>query len=217
MNQLSCPAAERRWWAETYGCLALAYNALPDKELVARLATCEGKARDLGAGDIADLLSGALRDYHEGDREAICQDFQDLFMVPGSRYVTPYESVYADSPMEEGGGGRVWGPRTAAVRGFYDRVGLAVAPDYPDLPDYVGLELACMEYLCLREAHCLEEGRTAEADRVGALRQGFAREHLRAWIPALAERVVQRAGSGYHGALARAAARLVERSCGAEG
>jgi TorA maturation chaperone TorD len=215
---MACRAAETRWWAETFGVLARAYHGPPEQSQITRLAACERAARDLAVSDMACHLAALARFARDCDAEAIRQDFHDLFMVPGPNYVTPYESVYVDSSIEANGRvrGRVSGPSALAVRGFYERVGLGLAPGYPEPPDYVGLELACAEYLCLREARFLEEEQAEGADTVRRLREGFVREHLAAWIPELARRIRVSAGTEYHRSLADATVWLIAHTGGAQ-
>ena len=199
MGNMTCDLAETRCWADLYGLLALGYHSPPDGEQLGRIGVCEQAAGEIGLDVAAKTLSALRGSGQETEAESLRQDFDDLFMVPGSKYMTPYESVYVDSPVEADGRvrRRVCGPATLSVQSFYDRVGLTIAPDYPELPDFVGLEMACMEYLYTREADYLEEGDEASAGKVRILRQAFCQDHLLRWIPELCARIRTCAETGY--------------------
>jgi len=207
--------------SRAYGALALAFHGAPATDTVARAAAVVAEARvrgDCATGEALESLAGPLAP--ESD-ELVRQDFHDLFLVPTSRYVRPYESVHADAALAAGDRAPLpanFGPSTAAIRHFYERVGLMVAPAYNELPDFVGLELACMEFLCDREcAHhragdgeCARHARSAQAELLEA--------HVLRWVPSLADSVRERAGTGFHARLADATARLLAadrtRICG---
>ena len=198
MKNTTCDPAEARCWADVYGVLALGYHAPHDTERLARVEARDPPAGEVAPNPVAEALSSLCGSSQETEAESLRQDFDDLFMVPGPKYVTPYESVYVDGPIADGGDGRVCGPATRSVQAFYDRIGLAVAPGYPELPDFVGLEMACMEYLCTREANYLEAGDGASAGKVQVLRRAFCQDHLMRWIPELDAHIQRRAETAYY-------------------
>lgn len=159
-----------------------------------------------GATAVADLRS-FVREF-QGDYVSLDQEFQDLFMVPLGRYVTPYEAVYRDE--REAGETRVrgllMGPSTLAVKQLYRQAGAAISEHFKDLPDHVGLELACMEFLCQAEARAWDKEDLDEMCRVRGLQRRLLQEHLLQWIPALCERIRERAA----GPLYRGIASLTE-------
>jgi len=69
--------------------------------------------------------------------ETAALDFEALFRVPGSRYLSPYESVY----RSEGAGGRgcLCGPEAVAVERLYLQEGLGPEGEFCELPDHVGV------------------------------------------------------------------------------
>lgn len=209
-------STETRWRADVYGLLALGYHQAPGTAYIARLASCADFAGELDRPEIADALSALVRHSAESSPEVLCQDFNDLFMVPGKKYVAPYESVYRDARILANGKAkaRTYGPSTQAVMAFYRRVGLRIASHYMELPDYVGLELACMEYLCSREADCVA-ARDASWQKVRALEAEFLKDHLLQWLPGLADRVHEKAETAYHKAKADLALSWVKREAGA--
>jgi TorA maturation chaperone TorD len=158
--------------------------------------------------------AAALADLHEfvrtfqGDYGALDQEFQSLFTVPLGRYVTPYESVYRDE--REIGDTRVrgllMGPSTLAVKHLYREAGLLISEDFKDLPDHIGLELACMEFLCRAEARAWSQEDLREIRRARDLQRRLLCDHLLQWAPALCARIQERAP----GPLYRGIARLTE-------
>lgn len=193
--------------AEVYGLLSLLFHSPPANEHVERMAAC---------ADRVTAFSELARLARETSADSLRQDFDDLFMVPLGAYVAPYESVYRDAPIDANGRAapRTFGPSTQAVLAFYERVGLRVARSYGELPDHIGLELACMEYLCVREAEYLEKGQVPAAQKARALACVFLREHLALWTGPLADRIREKARTEYFRTLAAATAAWVKQEAG---
>jgi TorA maturation chaperone TorD len=93
-----------------------------------------------------------------------------------------------------------FGPSTRKVQEFYMKVGLQISKDYTELPDYIGLELACMEYLCAREAE-LNSG-SREMENVCNYQKQFLTEHLVCWVPHLCQRIKKNAQTRFYRDLA---------------
>ena len=194
-------------WAKArgnmYRFLAAAFLEPPGKALVASLLAdgfIEEMEEIFGAAAVDDLRQ--FVGGFQGDYESLDQEFQDLFMVPLGRYVTPYEAVYRDE--QEVGDDRVqgllMGPSTLAVKQLYREAGMAISEDFKDLPDHVGLELACMEFLCEEEARAWEQEYLDDARRMRDLQKKLLQEHLLLWVPALCGRIREKAlGPFYRG------------------
>jgi TorA maturation chaperone TorD len=148
------------------------------------------------------------------------QEYMDLFVVPTSRYVAPYESVFRDewplpaglrrgsNPAETGGTvkGLLMGESTIEVRQCYLEAGLL--PE-EDLPDHISNELSFLAHLYAREA----DAPAGEARTLAELRERFRQEHVVKWIGELRERVGERDRLGYYrAALEVAEAVLQEES-----
>lgn len=117
-----------------------------------------------------------------------------LFVGPAAPPCPPYESVYRDG--EGGDPGKVLGPSTHAVVGWYRQYGLGLDPDWPDLPDHVATEL---EFV----AHLLDEGLIAACER-------FLEEHPRQWLDAFTAQVEAETDEPHYEALARATREALE-------
>ncbi len=198
---------ERANWARArgnmYRFLSAAFVEPPSKAIVASLLAngfIEEMEEVFGVAAVDELRQfvGGFR----GDYESLDQEFQDLFVVPLGRYVTPYEAVYRDE--REVGDDRVQGllvgPSTLAVKELYREGGAAVAEDFKDLPDHVGLELACMEFLSEAEAHAWEQQDLDNVQRVRDVQKRLLHDHLLLWVPALCGRIREKAlGPFYRG------------------
>lgn len=193
---------EARAQSETYGFLAEVFNSHPTERNVRALGAM---AAELGIACPSDFSLSEL------DRE-----YMDLFVIPGPRYVAPYESVFRDewplpavlrrgsNPSESGSTikGLLMGESTMRVRGWYLRAGLL--PEN-DLPDHIANEFRFLAWICARRA-------VAGADEAQALaetEEKFRREHIRQWIGELRERVAQRDRLGFYHAALRVAECLV--------
>ncbi|MEK7205803.1 MAG: molecular chaperone TorD family protein, partial [candidate division NC10 bacterium] len=78
--------------------------------------------------------------------------------------------------------------------------GAAVSEDFKDLPDHIGLELACMEYLCRGEAQAWDQENLDEVRRLRDFQQRLLQEHLLQWVPTLCRRIRESAtGPLYRG------------------
>jgi TorA maturation chaperone TorD len=189
--------------ARLYGFLAEVLSAHPDPEQIR--GVCE-LAADLGISRPGDVALSALG-----------QEYMELFVVPGTRYVAPYESVFRDywlvppvlrpgsNPAETGKmiKGLVMGESTEQVRQCYVQAG--IFPD-EELPDHIGNELRFMAHLWARETEAGDE----EAGRLADLREAFRREHLLQWIRPLGERVRENDRLGYYRVALDIAAIVIE-------
>ncbi len=212
--QTASPEARRR--AGVFAAMSLAYHAPPDEGLLARFSSCAAEAAPSEWSDMQKDFSDLARLASETPRESLRQDFDDLFRVPGSKYVTPYESVYLDGPLEINGRSkaRTCGPSMQAVSAFYSRIGLEVVPGYPELRDYIGLELSCMEYLCARETGFLEAGDESSAQKSAALQRLFLEEHLSRWFPGLEAAIREKAETEFYRKLASLTHEWLKRESG---
>jgi len=207
-------------WAEArghmYRFLSAAFLEPPSERLVGPFLTGEflkEMEAAFGPAAVEDLYQFA-REF-QGDHESLDQAFQGLFMVPLGRYVTPYEAVYRDERKvgDTRVRGLLMGPSTLAVKQLYREAGMAISEDYKDLPDHVGLELACMEFLCQVEGQAWEREDLTEVHRVRHLERRLLHDHLLQWVPALCQRIRENApGPFYRGIASLTVAYLSQES-----
>lgn len=97
-----------------------------------------------------------------------------LFVMPKFVKGRPYESFYLDK--EQKVGARV----TINVEKFYRSVG-AEFSTIDDLPDFIGIELEFMHFLCSKEREAWERGDIKQALNALRWEEAFIREHLGKW------------------------------------
>jgi TorA maturation chaperone TorD len=194
---------EVRAQSEIFGFLAEVLSSRPTDRALSALGAM---AAELGIPCTSDLP------LSEVDREYI-----ELFVLPGPRYVAPYESVFRDewplpavlqrgsNPSETGSTikGLLMGESTIKVRDWYFRAGLS--PE-KDLPDHVANELRFLAWISARRAVAGPE----EARFLLEFEEKFCRDHLLKWIGQLRERVAERDRSGYYHTAARMAECLAQ-------
>lgn len=203
---------------QLYRVLAAAFLRPPTPELVGPFLD-GGVLADLadrfGEAAVAELI--AFRETFGTDYRGLDQDYQDLFLVPLGRYVTPYEAVYRDERVVDDRvvRGLLMGPSTLAIRALYREAGVEVAAEVLELPDHVGLELACMAVLCEAEAQARQGDETEAVARARALQRRLLEDHLLRWVPSLCARVHASApGPFYRGLASLTEAFLREEATG---
>ena len=199
MESATLAAPELRAQADIYNFLARVFGSHPDEESMRALPEI---AAEMGIACPSGFSLSEL------DRE-----YMDLFVIPGPKYVAPYESVFRDqwllpevlkrgsNPGETGQTikGLLMGESTLAVRETYLRAGLL--PEQ-DLPDHIGNELRFLAHLCATEA----DAPAGEAHTLAQTRERFRQEHVAKWIGELREKIGERDRLGYY----RAAAEVTE-------
>ncbi len=135
----------------------------------------------LGAEEPVEHLR-AFRDHAERDPEGYRSEYIRLF-VRGE--VPPYEAS-TDASSGPFGGPNL--QQLADVAGFYRAFGFEARGERPD---HLSAELEFLALVSLLEARALLVGNAEQAQVCAEARTAFIRDHLRGWIPAFRERVVQ--------------------------
>ncbi|MBP2303188.1 TorD/DmsD family molecular chaperone [Azospirillum picis] len=139
----------------------------------------------------------ALRGLGEGEAavSALNSAFCLLFLgAGGPRAAVPYESAYR-------GNGRLFQEPAAEMAALLARWGLHPAPDFPEAPDHLTIELALLEETLRRAA---DGSDPAAAEAAAGL---FAR--LRGWVPTFARACRANDPSGFYAAAAGLLDRLL--------
>lgn len=191
--------------ANMYSFLSTAFLQPPNEAVVAALSDhifLQEVESVFGVAAIEELRAFAA-DF-KGDHESLDQEFQDLFVVPLGRYVTPYEAVYRDKRQVENAMvcGLLMGPSTLAIKQLYREAGVAISDAAKELPDHIGLEFACMQLLCEEEARACEQNDAGQVERVRSLQQRLLNEHLLHWVPALCARIRENAAGAFYRGIA---------------
>ena len=186
--------------SEVYGFLATAFHGGISGEFLDHLTSpvfLNDVKISLGDGEALRLFNDFSESY-DGNPEPYRLEYNTLFVVPGGKYLTPYESVYCDAKSDESGGapeGTLMGPSTLSVLDFYAKTGAELPADYSEMPDHIAAELEFMRYLCETEAQALKEGKEDVASDYAAVQQRFLSEHLTRWIPSLFAQMKKRTKS----------------------
>ncbi len=202
MCSVAIPADETKAKARIYAFLAGLFSSHPAEEAA---RTLQEMAAELGIAHPGGL-----------SLEELEREYMDLFVVPGPRYVAPYESVFRDewplppvlkrgsNPAENGTKikGLLMGESTLEVRRTYITAGL-----YPeaDLPDHIANELRFLAWISAQQATATPE----EARALAEAGENFRRAHVLKWIGELRQRVEDRERLGYYGAALRVAEAIV--------
>ena len=191
---------EQIQWEEArstvYGFFSQAFLRGPSHQFLTALISDEGVAnlRDVfpDAAYQQELAQVRL-ESREGrlTMEEAVLDFEALFRVPGSSYLSPYESVYR--AQSAGGWCRLCGPETAAVEQFYLKEGLRPNAGFTELPDHVGVEMEFMAFLCRKAVEAMRKSDLAEVEEYHHQQYCFFTEHVGAWVRLLAQRLASQA------------------------
>jgi putative dimethyl sulfoxide reductase chaperone len=192
--------AEHIQWEEArsalYGFFSQAFLQGPSQQFLAALISEEGTANlqeVFPNTAYQQELAQVRRDAREArlTLEAAALDFEALFRVPGTGYLSPYESVYRSTGA--GGRGCLCGPEAVAVERLYLQEGLGPKGECCELPDHVGVELEFMGVLCRKAAEAMQAGDAAAARDYRHQQCCFFVEHLGSWARLLAERLASQA------------------------
>jgi TorA maturation chaperone TorD len=163
--------------ADIYRFFSGIYLKQPAKELVDKL-TDEMFIAELGQlfneASLA-LLKAFAREF-DGNYDAVRQEFEELLLVPGPKYLTPYESVYLTGQMMQ--------EPLVGVRCMHALAG--AKQENPSFiaaaEDHIGIELDFLRVLCEREAKAWAEERESDARSFVEFEVDFLRQHLMKWL-----------------------------------
>jgi putative dimethyl sulfoxide reductase chaperone len=200
-----CPAAAAAARAGAYGFLALLCNQRPSLELVRRLRTIgvEGFLGMVDGEPDNDLIRQGLEEMaafvaEAGNRsdaeveELLAVDWTRLFrgVRPGYGPPPPYEGVYLGAdPLQA----------IQAVSSVYRQHGVAPASDSSaNRPDYIGIELDFLRYLCEQQVAAHEKGDEEAIEQWSRAEAAFLQNHLGKWASAYCDRAAQEAATAFY-------------------
>ncbi len=131
----------------------------------------------------------------KGDFKPEREDYENLFLIPASRYVHPYESVYLENKC------LIWGKTTIQVKNLYEKVGF-LHKEY-EIPDHIGVELLFMSALCDEEKR-LSDSDPNGAKKANELQLEFLEKHLSRWVDKLADSIHKKSTTPLYRGLAEA-------------
>jgi TorA maturation chaperone TorD len=194
--------------AKTYHTLAMIFNQRPDAALVKNI-----KAMELGFfnqfirgdglnSDVKEGLSEIskyvlqIKDQPEKTVEqSLLVDWTRLFrgLQPGYGPKPPYEGVYLGENENDL-------KTLESVARFYAKHGVAPAENAGNRPDYIGLELDFLRYLCEQQADAWEKGDEIQAQEFQLAEHNFLKDHLGKWAARYCDQAIKEARTDfYHG------------------
>jgi len=134
----------------------------------------------LSAFKSGDKLLEVIRGW-ENDESMLSNlrsDYQNLFKIPGNKYLLPYESCYREK-FKDNSPGLIFGKSTLEVAGLYRVAGIKIDKD--ELPDFFGNELFFMAQLAEIEVEMWKQDQKDIAKRYQKWQEGFLNDHLLKW------------------------------------
>ena len=194
----------------TYGFLASAYLKSPTddhaKKLLEGGLTVDLKHPAIAheeSGDITDgfqILSRYIADSHGKSprdlSEELAVEWTRLFRGVKRGYgpPPPYESVYGEAQQ-------TMGRPATEVSKLYAEAGAGLSKELHELPDYIGVELDSMRFMCAKEADAWSLSKIEESRSMLQLERRLLKEHLAAWVPKFCDVAFEEAKNGFYRAV----------------
>jgi TorA maturation chaperone TorD len=187
--------------SEIYNFLALVFTELPDDQVLQIINENSFRNVVMTYFENSSLYDGFKELYDKMTRKidikpasehilSLSREFNKLFMVPGSKYLIPYESQHhqesADFP------GTILSKQVGFI---YQKAGFVLDRANVELPDYIGNELAFAGILLKKAAK--KEGKDTTLDSYNQLYSEFLKDHLLMWIPVFSEKIQKKSSSDY--------------------
>lgn len=122
-------------------------------------------------------------------------EYYKLFYGPAKLLAPPYESMYTE--------GMIMGESTLEVIKRYEEAGVAISPEFKNLPDHAAAELEFMYYLVSKEVEAWEKGDVEKIFHYVVMQKRFLKEHPNKWIPQFCGQILKNASSEFYKSLAK--------------
>jgi TorA maturation chaperone TorD len=154
--------------------------------------------------DELTAIAARLRAGWEGAAlEELLVDYTRLFLGPVEPRARPYASVWLS------GENQVMQASTLDVARLYEEAGFGIAPDFPELPDHVAVELEFLYLLLFRAQEARTSGDDAALARWLELRRRFLDGHAGRWLGPFLLAMHEGAETPFYEALAELTERVV--------
>ncbi len=171
---------------------------IPEPGLSEKLENLESSMAEV-CETAVQSVQNMRKEFKTGDRlESIRVDFAKLFVGPYKLLAAPYGSVYLDTER------KMMGDSTLDVRSRYRDAGLDTSKNFKDAPDHISAELEFMYYLIFKEIEAFADSDTETAMGFIQQQKSFLEDHLMAWVPELAENIIENAENPFYPNLAKA-------------
>lgn len=133
----------------------------------------------------------------------LSKDWTHLFRgVDTKGLPPPYESVYRIGRLQE--------KASQEIHRLFAKMGIRIPEEWHQPPDYIGVELDFMRFLCKKERETWERQRLDSVYEVLEEENSFLENHLGLWISIFCEKVVKEAREDFFIGTARLTKGLVE-------
>jgi putative dimethyl sulfoxide reductase chaperone len=203
---------------KTYSSLARIFNQRPDAALVINIKAMELEfftqfhgGEDLNS-DVKEGLSKIsafveqIKDQPEKTVEqSLLVDWTRLFrgLQPGYGPKPPYEGVYLGENENNF-------KALESVARFYTKHGVTPAENAGNRPDYIGLELDFLCYLCGQQTEAWEKGDEGQANNFQMAEYEFLKDHLGRWGAVFCARVIEEARTDFYRGFAHLTKGIIE-------
>lgn len=127
---------------------------------------------------------------------AIGDDYMRLFVGPERLFAAPWQSVYTNKERA------VFQMESVSVKNWYQRFDLALASEFNEPADHVGLEFSFLARLCELTIAASEIRNGEGVKRLLDAQRGFIGQHPLRWIPRWSDDVVAHARTDLYRGLA---------------
>jgi TorA maturation chaperone TorD len=193
-------------WKRSFGTLAAIFNKSPDSALVHNLLSLganfffqlypgDGLNIEIkeGLSEITHFVENNKAQSEKVVEQSLQVDWTRLFrgIQPGYGPEPPYEEVYL-------GEGESNFQVLEAVAGFYVQYGVSIAKNADNRPDYIGLEMDFMRYLCEQEVAAWKKGEKTQIQKWQIAEHDFLTDHLGRWVPSFCDRAIEEAKTDFY-------------------
>jgi len=133
----------------------------------------------------------------------LSKDWTRLFRGVEKRGILPpYESLYRSGKLQE--------KPAQEIHRLFARMGIRVPDEWHQPPDYVGVELDFMRFLCEKEEHAREKNEKILALETVEVERSFIANHLGQWVSIFCARMFDEAREDFYRGVARLTVGLVQ-------
>lgn len=156
---------------------------------------------------VHELIAGLKQLEENSEMQVVLVgDYQNLFKIPGSHYLFPYESCYLEKGID-GSKGFVMGESTKRVSELYKMAGVLFT--IKEIDDYIAMEFLFMHFLSKQEAELLEQNKNKEALHCRDWQRRFLNEHLFRWTDDFFQEMQNKAETTFYQSIAQLAADFI--------
>ena len=146
---------------------------------------------------ISTFISSFTNDSREEILKRIAMDRTRLFRGVSEKHSPPppYESFYREQ--------RLRGEGSAEVYRFYSKLGVTLAEEWTESPDYLGIEIDFMRLLCQSEEEAWLNSQPEKALEFLGASMDFLKDHLLKWVPSFLDKMYEMADLDFYRGLAK--------------